>query len=92
MDRDLDRLRNWRTEANSEVVRKRAHQLEEKGTLQKYLYIAVGGALGALARYGVGVAVTDRLGTKFPYGTFVINMTACVIIGFSLTFLASAPD
>jgi CrcB protein len=56
--------------------------------LQKYLYIAVGGALGALARYGVGVAVTDRLGTKFPYGTFVINMTACVIIGFSLTFLS----
>jgi CrcB protein len=56
--------------------------------LQKYLYIAAGGALGALARYGVGAAVTDRLGTKFPYGTFVINLTACVIIGFSLTFLS----
>lgn len=28
------------------------------------------------------------MGTKFPYGTFVINITACVIIGFSLTFLA----
>jgi CrcB protein len=56
--------------------------------LQKYLYIAVGGALGALARYGVGVFVTGRMGTKFPYGTFVINMTACVIIGFSLTFLS----
>jgi CrcB protein len=27
------------------------------------------------------------LGTKFPYGTFVINITACVIIGFSLTYL-----
>jgi len=56
--------------------------------LQKYFYIAVGGALGALARYGVGVFVTGRMGTKFPYGTFVINMTACVIIGFSLTFLS----
>ena len=33
-----------------------------------------------------------RLGTKFPYGTFVINMTACVIIGFSLTFLAERTD
>ncbi len=56
--------------------------------MQKYLYIAVGGALGALARYWVGVAVTGRMGTRFPYGTFVINMTACVIIGFSLTFLS----
>jgi CrcB protein len=27
------------------------------------------------------------MGAKFPYGTFVINLTACVIIGFSLTFL-----
>ena len=56
--------------------------------MQKYFYIAVGGALGALTRYGVGVFVTDRMGTKFPYGTFVINMTACVIIGFSITFLS----
>jgi fluoride exporter len=28
------------------------------------------------------------MGTKFPYGTFVINMTACVVIGFSLAFFA----
>jgi CrcB protein len=63
--------------------------VHEKGTrgLQKYLWIAIGGSLGALARYWVGVGVTDRLGTKFPYGTFVINITACVIIGFSLTYL-----
>lgn len=47
----------------------------------------MGGALGSLARYMVGVAVTDRMGSKFPYGTFVINITACLIIGFSLAFL-----
>jgi fluoride exporter len=56
--------------------------------LQKYLYIAAGGALGALARYWVGVAVAGRMGTRFPYGTFVVNMTACIILGFSLTFLS----
>jgi fluoride exporter len=55
--------------------------------LQKYFYIAVGGALGSIARYWVGATVAGRLGAKFPYGTFVINMTACVIIGFSLTYL-----
>jgi CrcB protein len=60
--------------------------------LSKYMYIAVGGALGAIARYWVDSAVAMRLGTKFPYGTFVINMTACVIIGFTLTFFARQTD
>jgi CrcB protein len=55
--------------------------------LQKYVLIAVGGALGSLARFWVGSAIANRFGTKFPYGTFVINITACLIIGFSLTFL-----
>lgn len=56
--------------------------------MQKYLLIAFGGALGSMARYWVGSTIGSRMGTKFPYGTFVINITACVIIGFSLTFLA----
>ena len=55
--------------------------------MQKYLLIATGGALGSLARYGVATFVTGRMGSKFPYGTFVINLTACVIIGFSLALL-----
>lgn len=55
--------------------------------MQKYFLIALGGSLGAIARYWVGAEVADRLGVKFPYGTFVINMSACVIIGFSLTYL-----
>lgn len=55
--------------------------------MQKYLLIAAGGALGSVARYWVGSTIAGRMGTRFPYGTFVINMTACVIIGFSLTYL-----
>jgi len=55
--------------------------------LQKYLLIAVGGALGSIARYWVGSTIAGRMGTRFPYGTFVINLTACIIIGFSLTYL-----
>lgn len=55
--------------------------------LQKYLLIAIGGALGSLARYVVGSTIINRMGNRFPYGTFVINLTACVIIGFSLTLL-----
>jgi CrcB protein len=59
----------------------------EIDALQKYLLIAAGGALGSMARYWVGSTVAGRMGTRFPYGTFVINVTACVIIGFSLTYL-----
>lgn len=55
--------------------------------MQKYLWIAIGGSLGSIARYWVGATIASRFGTKFPYGTFVINVTACVIIGFSLAFL-----
>jgi fluoride exporter len=60
--------------------------------LQKYLLIAIGGALGSIARYWVGSTIANRMGTKFPYGTFVINITACVVIGFSLSFLARRAD
>jgi CrcB protein len=55
--------------------------------VQKYLLIALGGALGSVARYWVGGTVANRLGTRFPYGTFVINVSACLIIGFSLEYL-----
>ena len=60
--------------------------------MQKYLLIALGGAAGSIARYWVGSTVSGRIGTKFPYGTFVINITACIIIGFALTFLSKRAD
>ena len=55
--------------------------------MQKYLLIAFGGALGSMARYWVGSTIAGRMGARFPYGTFVINITACIVLGFSLTFL-----
>jgi CrcB protein len=55
--------------------------------LHKYLLIAFGGALGSVARYWVGSTVGGRMGARFPVGTLVVNLTACVIIGFALTFL-----
>ncbi len=60
--------------------------------MQRYLWIALGGALGSIARYWVGSAVGSRMGVKFPYGTFIINITACVIIGFSITYLGRRAD
>ena len=56
--------------------------------MQKYFFIALGGSLGSLARYWVGSTIASRMGTRFPYGTFVVNITACIVIGFTLAFLS----
>ena len=55
--------------------------------MQKYLLIAAGGALGSVARYWVGTTISGRAGARFPWGTFVVNITACIIIGFVITWL-----
>ena len=60
--------------------------------MQKYLLIAAGGALGSIARFWVGSTISGRIGARFPYGTFVINITACIVIGFTLTYLGKRAD
>ncbi|MDN5748565.1 MAG: fluoride efflux transporter CrcB [Pseudonocardia sp.] len=42
--------------------------------------VAVGGAVGALARHAVGVAAPHRPGT-FPWAVFGVNVTGCLLIG-----------
>lgn len=60
--------------------------------MQKYLWIAAGGALGSIARYWIGSAVASRMGVRFPYGTLIVNVTACLIIGFTLAWLGRRAD
>jgi CrcB protein len=60
--------------------------------LQKYLLIALGGGLGSIARYWVGSTIASRAGIKFPYGTLVVNLTACLVIGFTLTYMGKRAD
>lgn len=55
--------------------------------MSKYLIIAVGGAIGSMLRFWVGAYVSGRMGARFPYGTFVINVTACFLIGLVMTVL-----
>ena len=56
--------------------------------MTKYLMVAIGGATGSVLRFWIGGYVGNRLGSRFPYGTFVINVTASFLIGFILTVLA----
>lgn len=51
------------------------------------LYVAVGGALGALARYGLSGWVQDAAGGTFPWGTLVVNVLGCFLLGLVLVWL-----
>jgi CrcB protein len=57
--------------------------------------VAVGGALGALSRYGVDRAIEQRSESTFPLSTFAINVSGCLVVGFVIAALVdrrSAPD
>jgi len=56
--------------------------------MMKYLMVGLGGCAGALLRFWLGGYISNRVGTRFPYGTFAINISGSFLIGFVLTLLA----
>lgn len=54
-----------------------------------YLLIALGGALGSMARYACAAAVTARLGPAFPWGTLIVNVVGSFLIGVAFGILES---
>ncbi len=53
----------------------------------KYLIVGIGGFVGAIARFWLGSYVGGKMGTRFPYGTFVINISGSFLVGLILTVL-----
>ncbi len=47
-----------------------------------YVYVAIGGALGSMGRYGFGLAASRWFGDAFPWGTIAINIIGSFVIGF----------
>ena len=47
----------------------------------KWLNLLAGGVAGTAARYALAGAVYDRLGATFPYGTLIVNLLGCFVIG-----------
>ncbi len=47
-----------------------------------YLYVAIGGALGTLARFSIANWMAMVTGTEFPWGTLVINIVGSFVISF----------
>lgn len=56
--------------------------------LGRFAMVALGGMLGANARYLIGLWAADRFGAQFPYGTLLVNLSGSLAIGFVLTLLA----
>lgn len=55
--------------------------------MMKWIGLASGGILGTFARYLLAGAVYRAWGASFPYGTLIVNLTGCFLIGF-LTILS----
>jgi CrcB protein len=57
-----------------------------------YLIVFLGGGLGAASRHGVNLAMARWLGTQFPYGTFVANITGSMAMGLIAAYFAFKGD
>ena len=60
------------------------------GPLIGYAAAALGGALGALARWGLGEAIPHRAG-DWPWATLLVNLTGCLVLGVLLALFARHP-
>ena len=59
--------------------------------MEKYIAVALGGAVGALCRMALGEWVMTKV-SSFPYGTVVVNLIGCLIIGLVLGLYMQKPD
>ena len=53
-----------------------------------YVLVFVGGGLGASLRHTINIACARCIGTSFPWGTFIINITGSTVMGLIAGYLA----
>jgi CrcB protein len=58
--------------------------------MEAYFWIAIGSALGGMARYWCSGAAAVLFGETFPWGTLIVNVIGSVVIGFIATL--TGPD
>jgi CrcB protein len=59
-------------------------------SMETILLISLGAVLGANLRYWLNIWVTQKVGTAFPYGTLLVNLTGSFILGLFLTLIAES--
>lgn len=69
-----------------ERARSPRRQRSRRAELVVVVALGLGGVLGALARYGISLALPTETG-RFPWGTFLVNMSGSAALGFLLILL-----
>lgn len=49
--------------------------------METILFIAIGGGIGSVTRYLTSVWAAGKFGVGFPYGTLLVNVVGCYLIG-----------
>ncbi len=57
--------------------------LKNDGWLMKIFLVLMGGSLGMLARYGISLLASQLFGLMFSWGTLIVNLTGCFLIGLA---------
>ena len=55
-----------------------------------YFWVAAGGAIGSVARFWLSGFVAQHWGERFPWGTVLVNISGCFVIGLFATL--TGPD
>jgi len=55
-----------------------------------YIWVAIGGGIGATGRFLLSGIVARLIGETFPWGTLIVNVTGCFVIGFFATLTGPA--
>ena len=58
-------------------------------TLAKTLFVGLGGGVGAVLRYVVGLAANKYIGEDFPWGTMIVNVVGSFFIGLVVLIAAT---
>ena len=53
-----------------------------------FMWVALGGALGSAARYGVNIWSARVLGSDFPWHTLIVNVVGCLVMGILIELMA----
>jgi fluoride exporter len=56
--------------------------------MHRLFWICLAGAAGTALRYFVGLWATRRFGPGFPFGTLIVNLVGCFLIGFVMNAAA----
>lgn len=60
--------------------------------MRMVVYVGLGSAIGGVARFLLSAAIQQRVMTGFPVGTWVVNVSGSLLLGFLLRYALASPE